>query len=236
MAAGVSLATLYAWRALPKEGSDRGELPRSLVTTNAQSVRDVFLLRALTGLHHSEVGRIASGAKVRRVDGGTAGEIRGVVEVRHKSGHLHRVSLGAQALAAVERLQAVGVAPDRKTVAVAMNEAADRAGLPHMRPTELRHSFATLSEQGGRVVYPSGSGGVARGLIANALGHSSPRTTVRFYLDVQVPPMIVPPLTLSNVEDPSEPGASSNLQAGAHEVTQDGTHPVPLKVSDRAVV
>lgn len=179
-------------------GSIRSGETEQLSADVVQAVRDVIALRALTGMHHTEVERLARGNwKVRRLEG--FGEIAGTVVVLHKRGVPHPLSLCAKALAAAERLQKRGSAPEKKTVHRVIDACVrgDR-----FRPGELRHSFATWADQFGREVRPAESSGVPRDLIARVMSHRSVKTTAGHYIDTQVPPMIALPLVLENKEDP----------------------------------
>src|SRR6185295_10255927 len=189
-----------------------------------QDVRDVVRLRACTGMHHTEVERLAAGlGQVRRVDdrSGIAGTVRFV----HKSGNDHTISLDAATFAAVERIVAAGPrlqtrrnipggCPSVDTVAQVCEQAArkldpeDRAALgetedapPKFRPHELRHSFATWAEEEGSVVYPKGRGAPGE-LISAVMGHTETTTRKRFYSGVRVPPMIKLPIRLVHPDDP----------------------------------
>ncbi len=167
-------------------------------TVDVQSVRDVLVLRALCGMHHSEIERLAAGErKVRRLTG--HGEIAGVITFLHKKGLPHPQSLGAQAMAAAERLQAKGRAPHKQDIHRSMDEAGMVVGLPRMRPGELRHSFITWALTFGREVRAKGAG-VSLDLIRRVVGHTSTATT-EIYNDA-IPPLVVLPLKLENEEDP----------------------------------
>lgn len=175
--------------------------------TDAQSVRDVLVLRALCGMHHTEVDRLARGVReIHQVTG--QGEIAGVAVFLHKKKLPHPQALNAQALAAAERLRKRGRAPTDGQVRRVLNETADALGLPRMLPTQLRHCFITWSLQHGREVQPQ-SAGVPLGLVRRVVGHTSEDTTIIY--DGSVPPMIALPLKLVNVEDPVLPGAAPAL-------------------------
>ena len=73
-------------------------------------VRDVFLVRALTGLHFTEIERIAKGEGVIRAIG--KGEIAATVSVKHKSGVTHVQSLDKRTHKALERIVKRGRVPD----------------------------------------------------------------------------------------------------------------------------
>ena len=172
---------------------------------DAQAARDVIALRALCGMHHTEVERLAKGwFKVKPLDG--QGEIAGTVIFFHKksakTGLTHPQSLGPVALAAALRLQARGSAPSENHVKKLATEAAVAAGGEPMNLGELRHSFVTWSKTYGRVVKPVAGAGVSLEDIAAAIGHGSIKTT-RIYDDSHIPNLIVLPLKLENEEDPA---------------------------------
>jgi integrase len=169
-----------------------------------QDVRDVLRLRACTGMHHTEIERLAAGAgALRRVDdpSGIAGTIRFV----HKSGNEHILSLDPEAFAAAERL-ATGKVPRDHTVARTLDRAARRINPenpPTLNASELRHSFATWAEEVGQVIYPKGRGAPGE-LISAVMGHTAATTRALFYRGVRVPPMIKIPIQLEHPNDPSE--------------------------------
>jgi len=194
-------AALRSWRYAPGYRGDRQPEDGELVTVDLQPVRDVFVLRALTGMHHTEIERLARGQGTIRVLKGE-GEIAGTLAFPHKRGGEHVVSVGAQALGAAQRLQAAGKAPDR----VAMGRAIARAVQAHpelagFQLENLRHTFITLGA-GGRVV-TARTGGVPLEVLSQAAGHTSITTTRRHYLGQHIPPLVILPLQLTNPDDPS---------------------------------
>lgn len=167
---------------------------------DVQPIRDLLLLLAKTGMHTSEADRIARGlVQLTRVAG--QGEIAATLRFTHKSGLVHLVSIDAQTLAAVERLQARGSLPADTYVRRVIREASERIGQPIILLGQLRHTFATQARQCGRIVRPE-AGGVSVEEVAAALGHTNTRTTRLFYLGTHVPPMVVLPLKLRNAGDP----------------------------------
>ncbi|WP_233595327.1 MULTISPECIES: site-specific integrase [Corallococcus] len=190
---------------------------RFYAAIKSQPVRDVLCLRAKTGMHDSEISRMASGAGELREVKDPCG-IWGTVSFRHKNGRVHIVSLDAQAFAAARRLVARKRSPRGSTIHECLGYAAARLGnqfpgeeIEPIHPSELRHSFATWSSECGQVVKPT-SGGVALEMVAAVMGHLSTRTTKLFYEGVQVPPMIIFPLRLLHPDDPvdvSEAGRQS---------------------------
>jgi len=183
-----------------------------------QDVRDVLRLRACTGMHHTEIERIAAdGGEVRRVE--DASGIAGTVRFVHKSGNEHILSVDAASLAAVERIVAAGArppstrqsgpggCPKAETAAQVFQRAAKRldpANPPKLNPSELRHSFATWAEEVGSVIYPKGRGAPGE-LISAVMGHTEATTRKRFYSGVRVPPMICIPIRLHHPDDPVVP-------------------------------
>jgi integrase len=169
-----------------------------LDAATCQVVRDIIALKATTGMHLTEVGRIASGSwRVRRLEG--YGEIAGAVTFFHKRGEPHSVSLNEKALAAAERLQKRGQLPNRKTLHRVLDACVKNADFNF---AELRHSFATWANEFGVEVKPPERAGVSRNLIAQVMGHKNEGTTSGHYIDTEIPSMIALPLVLENPEDP----------------------------------
>lgn len=170
-----------------------------------QDVRDVLALRARTGLHETEVSRIAEGKAVLRALG--VGEIAGTVRLDHKSGRIHTQSLDAQSFAAALRLHALGRPVDNARHCREVRRAFGRVNarrqvaLPLHSLGELRHSFVTWARETGREVRAEGTG-VPLALVSETIGHATTRTTSRFYDGTQVPPLIVLPLRLVHWADP----------------------------------
>lgn len=198
------LAAFYAalrdYEFAPGWGDDAPpEAPRTRVSL--QPVRDVFVLRALTGMHHTEIERLARGeGRIRALEG--EGEIAGTLIFPHKRGGEHVVSVGAQALAAARRLQAAGEAPNRVATSRAVARVVEsHPELEGFAMERLRHTFVTLGA-GGRVVTARG-GGVPVELLGQVAGHTSTSTTRRHYLGAHIPPLVVLPLELRNEDDPA---------------------------------
>lgn len=168
-----------------------------------QDVRDVLRLRACTGMHHSEIERIAAGEGVlRRLDDRSG--ITGTVRFVHKSGKVHVLSLDLACFSAARRLQGFGRAPRDHIIAQVFERAArrlDPENPPKINPGELRHSFATWAPAVGIEVRPT-KGGVPQALVSAVLGHESERTSRRFYVGTSVPPMIRIPIRLDHPDDP----------------------------------
>lgn len=169
----------------------------------SQFVRDVLCVAAKTGLHQTEIDRLARGmGEVVDLEG--HGEIAGTIRFKHKSGEDHVRSVDAQTLAAVRRLQVRQKAPNRHAAHESIGYAAQRAQVGLINPGQLRHCFATWAqERGARKVEPAAGSGVSIHEVAAALNHKSPTTTKRYYDGVQVPAMIVVPIKLKHPEDPT---------------------------------
>ncbi|WXH32766.1 hypothetical protein WA016_06762 [Myxococcus stipitatus] len=196
-----------AEKGLRDKGYPIAFVERYYSAVGSQNVRDVLCLRAKTGMHETEIARIASGAGRLRVVNDSCG-IAGTVTFKHKNGRIHVVSLDDQALRAATRLQARGKSPSTSAVHECLHHAAGRLArqFPNERfapliPGELRHSFATWASECGRVVKPTPDG-VPLKMVAAVMGHLNTRTTKLFYEGVQVPPMIVLPLNLHHAQDP----------------------------------
>lgn len=164
-----------------------------LVKTNGAPVQDCFRVRAATGLHHTEVERL-QGCEVYtgplpdkgdaiRVLPEESKEIRGVLQVMHKSRHRHRQSVDGPTLEAALRLREH--VPDRMTMWYAMDP---------LVPSNLRHTFVTLAGEVGELVRYQ-QVGLDRARIAQAVGHRAGSTmTADRYDKLQVPPMVRLPL------------------------------------------
>lgn len=175
-----------------REAYDLETLAETYARLEPGPVRDLFRVRAATGMHHTEIAQLqgarlvtgplpSKGPAVRQLPAGH--EIAGVLQVRHKSGHVHRQSVDRPTLEAALRL---------------------REGVPHrivawealapLTPSNLRHTFVTLAGEVGRLVSYQG-GGVDRGRVAQVVGHRAGSTmTADRYERIQVPPMIALPL------------------------------------------
>jgi integrase len=170
---------------------------------SSQYIRDALCLRALTGMHGSELERLASGQGKLEVLSGQE-PIAATATFLHKTGEPHRVSLDAQGLAAAQRLIARGSAPAVSSIQEATEQAAKDAQDPSLAEINfgaIRHSVGTWLAEVGEIVTPSGKG-LPVELIAQALGHKSTRTTKLHYLSVKVPPLYRTPIRLEHPNDP----------------------------------
>jgi integrase len=240
-------------KATRAKGYEIAHVERIYAAIGAQDVRDVLCLRAKSGMHETEVERLAAGqgALVRVKDGG---EIAGTATFVHKSGRVHIQSLDAQAFAAAQRVVAYGVrlraedrarghsgrlrhidnarqhreiqrAAERLT---ALARAADPAAeaVKVIAPGELRHSFVTWGRTVGRVVRVA-AGGLPLALLAEVVGHQSTRTTSRYYDGTEIPPMVALPIHLVHPDDPPIPSAES--PRGSETAARDGAAPAPAR-------
>ncbi|MCK8502805.1 hypothetical protein [Myxococcus fulvus] len=180
------------------------------VRVSLQSVRDVFVLRALHGMHGSEIARLARGeGTIRELP--DQGEIAGTLSFPHKRRTEHVVSVGAQALAAAKRLQAKGRVPEPVTTANNIRRiVAENPALTGFKLERLRHTFITLGATG-RVVTARG-GGVPLELLSQIANHTSTATTKRHYLGTHIPPMVVLSVTLTNADDPHPGGRYQSIE------------------------
>jgi integrase len=157
-------------------------------------VRDVFLVRVATGLHHTEIAQLAKarvvkgplpedGVAIRLLEGDHP--IRGVLQVWHKNQHRQRSSVIGPVLEAALRLREHGV-PRRTSVWKLFPDP--------IVPSNLRHTYETLAEDCGQLVTYTGTG-APRSVIAQTMGHRAGSTMIADkYNKSQIPPMVVIPL------------------------------------------
>lgn len=175
-----------------REAYSIDQLVEAYTRIEAQPLRDLLLLRASTGLHHTEVEQLVGcktgngplppkGVALRVLP--AASPIAGVLQVVHKSRRIHRQSLDASSLAAALRLRER--VPDRTTVWEAFAP---------LTPSNLRHTFTTLAGECGELVTFQ-PGGVDRARVAQTIGHRAGSTmTADRYEKIQVPPLIKLPI------------------------------------------
>ncbi len=176
----------------PREAYTVEQLTETFHRLTDQAVKDLFYVRAATGMHHTEIAQLVKapvisgplperGVGIRKLGG--KHEIQGVLQVMHKSRRRHRQSVSAPVLRAALRLRE-GV-PHRVAVWKA---------LAPLVPSNLRHTFVTLAGEVGTLV-TFVSAGVERARIAQVVGHRQGSTmTADVYDKQQVPPMIRLPL------------------------------------------
>lgn len=165
-----------------------------------QAMRDVFRLRVETGMHFTEISQLEGarivtgplpekGVAIRKLDGKHT--IAGVLQVMHKSRERHRHSVDSAAFAAAERL--TKWVPGRIHVWEAFEP---------LIPSNLRHTYATLLLESGKVVSFKG-GGIDPLHVQQALGHAPGSTMLaRRYAKVQVPDLYLLQLGLTHPDDP----------------------------------
>jgi integrase len=163
-----------------------------------QDIRDVVAAGAKTGLHLTELNRLARGQGV--IEPITEqGEIAGQLRVWHKNGREHRQSIDAQTLEAILRLRQRGSVPARQWIRKNLHRASEGIGVEPMDFGELRHSFASWAGDQGEIVWPKGRG-VPLTLIAQVMGHDA--KTNRDFYRTAIEPMIKLPIKLIHPEDP----------------------------------
>lgn len=195
------------------KGYALSQVERVYAEIPSQLLRDTLCLRAKTGMHDTEIARIARGeAVLKRLDDPSG--IAGTITFSHlKAGKIHVVSVDAQTFDAAARIQARGTPLSRNAAKISLDRAVKRLReaepnaerrkqIPNIHPSELRHSFATWARASGSVVRPT-EGGVPLAEIAAVLGHTSARTTKVFYEGNEVPPMVTVPLRLAHPSDPA---------------------------------
>lgn len=175
-----------------------------------QPVRDAVLLRAKTGMHHTEIQRLRT-AELRELNDPSG--IHGMIVFFHaKKDAEHAVSVDAQTFAAAQRM-AKG-APDHKTtwkhlnlalaeVAKSQPELRRQLRAARVQPEMLRHSFSTWARKFGTEVKPASQTGVPLAKVSETMGHTSKRTTAKHYLGDHVREMIRIPISLSHPDDPA---------------------------------
>ena len=189
-------------KSVKPKAADAASLPACYRHIPSQDVQDVFRIRLETGMHGSEIDRIAASfiakvplARLDPVDG--AEEIAGVVLFIHKGCHQHRISLGAAAWAAAFRLQRLGKGPRQDRIGRQLKVASERAGLgsDFVRAGSLRHAFVSHGQRG-RLAYVTGTGVSVEELV-EVTGHKSSRTTRRHYDEALAPRRLILPFELS---------------------------------------
>ncbi|WP_246137119.1 site-specific integrase [Myxococcus llanfairpwllgwyngyllgogerychwyrndrobwllllantysiliogogogochensis] len=190
---------------------------------NSQRLRDTLRIRATTGMHATEIDRVARGDGILTEVNDPCG-IKGTVTFRQlKADMTHTISLDSETFAAFQRCQIVGRGLGDSGVVQMLRRIADRLrskctneeerrSIVPLHPSQLRHSFSTWARTNGELVRPTG-----RGLpieeVAAVMGHTNIKTTKKFYLTERVPPMIRLPLRLVHPADPSAESAAARKAA-----------------------
>ncbi len=168
--------------------------------SGSQEQRDMFRVLATTGMHLTELGRLASGKGVLKAVTGQ-GAIAGTIKFVHKNGRPFVASLDGPTFAAAQRLQDRGGTLTKSSFQQGLEIASrgiEALAGETFAPGRLRHSFSTwpCGE-----VHPVNHSGVSRATIAGWLGHSE-TTNRKFYAGVEVPSMPVLPYRLVHPSDP----------------------------------
>ncbi|MGO9828519.1 MAG: hypothetical protein ACLPJH_00135 [Myxococcaceae bacterium] len=168
--------------------------------SGSQEQRDMFRVLATTGMHISELARLAAGKGVVKAVSGQ-GAIAGTVKFTHKNGRPHVLSLDRATYDAAERLASRGSTLAKSAFQQGLHIAS--RGIEALKGADfaagrLRHSFATHANG---EVHPVNHHGVSRATIAAALGHSE-ATNRKFYAGIEVPAMVTVPYRLFHADDP----------------------------------
>lgn len=204
----LDLAVPQARRPTPAERAEKvytvEQLEKTYRHISNQAVRDIFRVRVHSGLHETEIARIAAGeCVIRKVV--RMGKIAATIDVTHKSGNVHRQSVDAATLAAIERLAALnGRWPTEKTLARHRKKAAALSKQPELFIGNIRHTRTTLATEIGDIVYAKKKAGVPLELVARSHGHD-PGTAAAHYLGTEIPPLVVIPVKLNHPGDPPQP-------------------------------
>jgi integrase len=170
------------------------------------AVRAVVMVRALTGMHHTEIARVAKGdGDVVPLKG--QGQIAGAIYFDHKKKAPHLLAVDLRTLAAAQFLQRRGSAPAESWIYKQIREAAERATTAEGRevepilPNELRHCYAQWSDLGD-TIYPRRRGAPLELVSAN-LGHESLDTTQIYRSrSLRLRALVVFPVKLEHPGDP----------------------------------
>jgi integrase len=175
--------------------------------SDVQGVRDVIRIAAHTGMHLSEISRLArqrdeAGELVGRVErlDNQPHPIAGAFTVWHKNGVPHRIAVDQATYEAGLRLQAKGRAPEKSYVHKVLDRAAKLAGQPEIEPGSLRHSFVSWGNAFGVEVRVNGTG-VSAATMAQVAGHSL-QTNMKHYRLATEPLIVLPLLKLEHPDDP----------------------------------
>lgn len=163
-------------------------------------LRDVLLVKAVTGAHYTEIRRLVRGENARldvlSAAAPHAPTVLAVARFRHKNKRVvsHPIDT-RQLLDALLRLQQR--LPRDRDVNRAIREVCDRLGLPAFTIGKMRASFGTWHAERGATIEG----------IADSLHHLSPATTDKFYVDVMVPRPALPAVTFDLEDHVSAPSS-----------------------------
>lgn len=131
--------------------------------------RDILLVQGGSGMHVTEVYRLASGH----------GEVGATfIGIQHKRGTVHRQAVEAQVIEAAQRVQERGGFSISR-YAKAVRKAAKDAGVKPWSPGGMRHTVTVWMLQDGATLAE----------VSTWLGHLSPATTKKFYSEWATIPM-----------------------------------------------
>lgn len=201
-------------RLLEKQGYEISEVEQFYAALEDQRMRDYYLLGAKYGMHGTEIDRIARNEVSVTLVGKES--IAAVLRFIHKGRHDHRLSIDAQALAAVRRfVDTHKRAPSTKSASYWAKKTAKALGWETpLHHGQLRHSNETWAETVGWKAQLE-PGGISRQEAADILGHRSTAMIRDHYNNVQVPKMLCLPLKLFHPLDPTPLQVSSSERAKA---------------------
>lgn len=166
-----------------KKGTTQQAIHAALAALE-QPHRDILLVLAATGMHYTELRRFVldAGSELVRPK-----DAHAFIVVRHKStyktGAMARIPLATKAHAdAAERLRKEGWLPLSRTFNKHLKAACLKAQVPVFKAGVLRHTVGTFAVEQG----------ATKAQVAEFLHHRDPRTTERFYLEIDKPAEQVP--------------------------------------------
>lgn len=189
-------------KAIPEKRKRRKALTLEHVQTAMDHLgpvhRDMLTVIAATGIHFTELERFV-GSPESEIDYRKRETTIAVLVLRHKNRDMVQVAItDPDVLSAAERLRKLGRVPRelppgstrddfacRKLPRInqAIAWVCERAGVPVFRLGQMRATVGTwLNERG-----------MTKEQVAAFLHHKDPRTTARFYLDVEIPTVAVSP-------------------------------------------
>lgn len=179
-----------------------------------QDVRDVIFVRAMTGMHLTEIARVAEGVHGRlEAFVGDDPDIGGRAVFHHKRQSTHSQTINRATFAAFTRIVARKRIPDSKSLINCMDRANEAARievkddkLASVEIAWLRHTFVTRTRKAGRKVTVPDTEAIPLADIAAAIGHTDKKTTQKFYDASEWPPLYIPPYKLWHPNDPVVPG------------------------------
>jgi integrase len=149
-----------------------------------QCWKDGLTILAGTGWHLSELVRFARGGRIEPLSKATRienGAVAALVCPMHKSGDVHRTAVSQEVLDAAERLLKTGWPKETESsFEKAIKSACKAAKIPPFTPGRFRHSVATWAVEKGADL----------AAVSAFLGHKSPQTTKRFYVNMAVVPKV----------------------------------------------